>query len=471
MSDERREAGALAGLPQVGALMDAAAELAARHPRALVKEAARRAIDEARKALVGAEIAEAPSAEALLARMREMLEGELAPKLRAVINATGVVVHTGLGRAPLSAEAMEAVARTASGYCSLEIELAEGRRGHRYEIVEDLIRLLIGAEAAEVVNNNAAAVMLALRALTAGRKVLVSRGQLIEIGGAFRLPDIMAESGCRLVEVGTTNRTRLEDYERAMDEETAAVLVAHHSNYKIVGFHEEPGIAELAELTKRSRVLLIHDLGSGAMVDLAKYGLAHEPTVQESLADGADVVLFSGDKLLGGPQAGIIAGLREPVQAMRRHPLARAMRVDKMCLAALEATLRLYLDEDSVAERVPVLRAITAPLAEIRERAGRAYEAIMSVAPAGAMVKIDGETARVGGGAMPEYDLQSVVVRIWPQEGLGAEEVARRLRTGRTSVYPRVADGAVVLDMRTVGEGEIGALVEAVAAALHEGRQ
>jgi L-seryl-tRNA(Ser) seleniumtransferase len=277
----------------------------------------------------------------------------------------------------------------------------------------------------------------------------------------------MAESGCKLVEVGTTNRTRLEDYERAMDEETAAVLVAHPSNYKIVGFHEEPGIAELAELTNRAHVLLIHDLGSGALVDLAKYGVAHEPTVQESLADGADAVCFSGDKLLGGPQAGIIAGRREPVQIARRHPMARAMRVDKMCLAALEATLRLYLDEESVAERVPVLRAISAPLPEIRERAGRAYEAIMSVAPAGAMIKIDDETARVGGGAMPEYDLPSVVVKIWPPEGLGAEEVARRLRTGRTSVYPRVAEGAVVLDMRTVGEGEIGALVEAVAAALH----
>jgi L-seryl-tRNA(Ser) seleniumtransferase len=464
MSDAR-----LAGLPQVGALMDsaAAADLAAHHPRALVKEAARRAVDEARQALLDGSLAEAPSPEALVARMSAMLDGDLAPQLRPVINATGVVVHTGLGRAPLPAEALEAVARTASGYCNLEVRLADGRRGHRYELVEDLLCMLTGAEAAEVVNNNAAAVMLALRALAAGRKVLVSRGQLIEIGGAFRLPEIMAESGCRLVEVGTTNRTRVSDYERVIDEETAAILVVHHSNYRIVGFHEEPPVADLAGLARRSRLLLLHDLGSGALIDLAAHGLAHEPTVPESLAAGADVVCFSGDKLLGGPQVGILAGRRDPVDALRRHPMARALRVDKMCLAALEATLRLYLDEDHVAERVPVLAAITASLPSIRERAGRAYEALMALAPHGVMVKIDDEAARVGGGAMPEYDLPSVVVKIWPQEGLAPDEIARRLRTGRTAVFPRVADGALVLDMRTVREGDVGALVEAVAAALH----
>ncbi len=457
----------LRALPSVGRVLEMAAAqgLLARYPRALVRDAAREALDELRREILDGREPEVGE-EAVLERAVEIVERWLAPRLRRVINATGVVIHTGLGRAPLAPAAIEAIRQTAAGYCNLEVVLETGRRGHRHDLVAELLCRVTGAEAAAVVNNNAGAVLLVLRELAAGRKVIVSRGQLIEIGGAFRLPEIMAQSGCELVEVGTTNRTRLDDYERAIDQEAAAILVAHHSNYRIVGFFEEPELAQLADLAHSAGLVLIHDLGSGALVDMRRLGAAKEPTAQESLAAGADVVCFSGDKLLGGPQAGIILGRKELIERIRRNPLARALRVDKLCLAALEATLQLYLDPERALSEVPVLRAIGEPLENVRRRAVRVLEALRAGVPAGVHVKVEEEAGRAGGGSLPEEDIPSAVVKVWPPEGLGPDEVARRLRLGKPAVFPRVADDAVVLDMRTVREDEVEELVQAVLAAL-----
>jgi len=461
----------LGKLPQVGALLESpqAQALAGEYGRELVADAVRAAIEKVRGDLLEGRRDEVPDPDELLASAQELLEARVRPRLRPVINATGVVLHTGLGRAPLAPVALEALRATAAGYCNLEVRLEEGRRGRRDELVEELLCRVTGAEAGTVVNNNAGAVLLVLSELTAGRKVIVSRGQLIEIGGAFRLPDIMARSGCHLVEVGTTNRTRLTDYADAVDEETAAILVAHPSNYRIVGFHDEPALEDLAELAHSRGLLLLHDLGSGALVDLAELGLAHEPRPQESLAAGADVVTFSGDKLLGGPQAGLILGRRELVDRVRRNPLARALRVDKLCLAALEATLRLYLDPARALEQVPVLKRLAEPVEQVRARAQRAYGDLLDVLPDSAHIKVADDVARAGGGSLPEHDLPTAVISLRPPEGLTPDELARRLRVGEPSVYPRIADEAVVFDFRTVTDDQISDLVRAVAAALSAG--
>lgn len=457
----------LRSLPQVGALLQAQAVsgLLAEHPREVVKDALREALDEARGDLLSGRREDAPSVEAVVDRAAELLARAAAPSLRPVINATGVVIHTGLGRAPLAAAAVEAL-RAAGGYCNLEVRLDAAERGRRDEHVAELLCRVTGAEAATVVNNNAGAILLVLAELARGRKVVVSRGQLIEIGGSFRLPDIMAQSGCMLVEVGTTNRTHLPDYERALDDDTAALLVAHHSNYRIVGFQAEPDLKDLAELAHRHGLLLLHDLGSGALVDLGRFGVAREPMAQDSLAAGADIVCFSTDKMLGGPQGGAILGRTDLIARLRRNPLARALRVDKLCLAALEATLRLYLDEITALAQVPVLSALAEPVSQVRARAERAYADLAGLAPTGLSVRVEDDVARVGGGSLPEEDLPSTVVKLRPREGLGVEELARRLRVGEPSVYPRIADDAVVLDFRTVRDDEIGGLVQAVAAAL-----
>jgi len=457
----------LRALPQVGALLEAEVVrgLLAEHPRELVKEALRGALDEARADLLSGGRTDPPSPEDVVSRAAELLARAAVPSLRPVINATGVVIHTGLGRAPLAAPAVEAL-RAAAGYCNLEVRLDPGERGRRDEHVADLLCRLTGAEAATVVNNNAGAVLLVLAELARGRRVIVSRGQLIEIGGSFRLPDIMAQSGCTLVEVGTTNRTHLPDYERSLDGDTVAFLVAHHSNYRIIGFHEEPALKDLADLAHRHGLLLLHDLGSGALVDVSRFGVAREPMPQDSLAAGADIVCFSTDKMLGGPQGGVILGRPDLIARLRRNPLARALRVDKLCLAALEATLRLYLDEPTALAQVPVLRALAEPLSQVRARAERAYADLAALAPTGLLVRVEDDVARVGGGSLPEHDLPSAVVKLRPPDGLPVEELARRLRVGDPSVYPRIADDAVVFDLRTVRDDQIGDLVQAVAAAL-----
>ena len=380
--------------------------------------------------------------------LREALDAELAaaraPRLRRVLNATGVVVHTNLGRAPLAEAAVERVVATGRGYTNLEYDLAGGRRGSRQDHAASILRRLTGAEAALVVNNNAGAVLLALAALAEGREVLVSRGELIEIGDGFRIPDVLARSGARLVEVGTTNRTRAADYERAAGPETAAILRVHPSNFRVVGFTERPSLAELAGIASARGLALVDDLGSGAFLPLPD-----EPSARESLAAGADIVCFSGDKLLGGPQAGIVVGRAEIVERLRRHPLQRALRIDKLSLAALEGTLALYLDPGRARREIPVLRMLDEPAERVRARAQRLAEAVGGEA--------EQTVGRVGGGALPLLELESFACAV-------EEELAAPLRSGEPPVVGIVRDGRLLLDCRTLTDAEAEEAAAAVLA-------
>lgn len=447
-------------IPSVDRLLtsDAFAPLLAAEPRARVVAALHAVQDEVR-ARLAAGVADAPDAAWYAAAVGVELQRSAQPSLRPVINASGVVLHTNLGRAPLATEAIDAMTRVAAGYANLEYDIAHGERGSRYVHCESLLCELTGAEAALVVNNNAAALVLALSALAAGRGVLVSRGELVEIGGGFRVPEIMAQSGARLVEVGATNRTRAQDYERAMDRDVGAILKVHRSNFHMSGFVEEAGVAELAAIAHEAGVPLLHDLGSGLLLEPPPAALAGEPTPQRMLADGADVVAFSGDKLLGGPQAGVLLGRGDLVDAMRRDPLCRAMRVDKLTLAALEATLGLYRDPWHAMERVPVLRMITAAPAALERRA----QAIaMQLSAAGIAARVVRAEGAVGAGSLPELRLPGYAVAI--DAGLPAAQTEAMLRTGTTPVVTLVREGRVLLDVRTVRPEEEGALIEAVSA-------
>ncbi len=428
--------------------------LEGRLPHTLVVDTVRTVLENFRRAR-----GPAPTAQEVALYAREAIDKLLARRLIPVINATGVLVHTNLGRAPLSVEAVEAVAEVASGYSNLEYDLRQGSRGLRNSHVEDLLCRLTGAEAALVVNNNAAAVLLVLSELARGREVLISRGQLVEIGGGFRIPEVMAHSGAKLVEVGTTNRTYMHDYERAIGPETAAIMRVHSSNFRVVGFTHTVGLKDLAELAHSKGLLLIDDLGSGALLPTERFGLEHEPMPQESLRDGADVVCFSGDKLLGGPQAGIILGSREIVQRLAKAPLMRALRADKMTLAALEATLRHYLKGEASAA-VPVWMAISeAPEAVLARAQGLADRLSMK----GIAVQVVPTQAAVGGGSLPGQTLPSYAVAIDPAP-LSADRLAERLRLGSPPVICRIEADKVVLDMRTVIKGQDEPLVEALEA-------
>jgi L-seryl-tRNA(Ser) seleniumtransferase len=385
------------------------------------------------------------------------------PALRRVLNASGILLHTGLGRAPLASEAVEAVAASARGYCNLEIDLETGERGQRAASVATLLRALTGAEAATVVNNNAGATVLALRALAAGREVIVSRGQLIEIGGSFRLPEICAASGARLVEVGTTNRTRLVDYERAIGPETAALLRVHPSNYRIVGFTESVAIADLAALARSRGVYSIDDIGSGALGPGLPPGVGGEPTVAEGLAAGADLVLCSGDKLLGGPQCGLVLGLQTAVSRLESDPLMRALRVDKMTIAALEATLRLALDPDLAIRRVPLWAFLCAAPETLRERATGIAASFRD--DLGLDASVVETQAFLGGGSLPAEPIPSWSVRVappYPGRGSSESEWARALRLGDPPVVTRVQGGAVLFDLRAIDPRDDSALLAAV---------
>jgi L-seryl-tRNA(Ser) seleniumtransferase len=413
--------------------------------RPLAVAAAREAIAAAREAVLAGRAM--PSEEELTGAARERLDRLAIPSLRRVINATGVVLHTNLGRAPLAPAAVAQVSAVAAGYSNLEYDLASGGRGSRGAHVEELLRELGGAEAAHAVNNNAAAVMLALAALAGDGEVLVSRGELVEIGGSFRIPDILAHSGTTLVEVGTTNRTRLADYAAAIGERTTAILRVHQSNFRIVGFAEQPRADELAALARERGIAMVDDLGSGAL------GEVHdEPTVRAALAAGADLVCCSGDKLLGGPQAGILLGRAEAVDRCRRHPLARAMRLDKLQLAALEATLRLHRDEGPGA--LPALAMIGAPEEELRRRAEAMASAI------GAAAEVGRGSGAPGGGSLAEVSLEGPVCLVAPGER-GADALLARLRAGDPPVIARILRERILLDPRTMGDDEA---VEAAAA-------
>ncbi|MEW9921670.1 L-seryl-tRNA(Sec) selenium transferase [Marimonas sp. MJW-29] len=455
----------LSDLPQIQSLLSQPliAALASRYSHAETVEALRGVIDALRKALLNGHEGTLPEFEgqAFAAEIEARIEAARTPSLRPVINATGIIIHTNLGRARLAPQALAQMQAVASGASTLEYNLETGKRGSRHDHVEALICELTGAEAAVVVNNCAAAVMLSLVATASGRTVVASRGELVEIGGAFRLPDVIAQSGAVLREVGTTNKTRLSDYEGAIDAETAVLLKSHTSNFRIVGFTAAPDRRDLARLAQERGVILMEDLGSGVLIDLAPFGLVDEPVVSDILKAGVDLVMFSGDKLLGGPQAGIIAGRADIVAALRSHPLMRAVRIDKLSLAALEATLRLYRPPHDPLQDVPVLRALFEPIEMVRARAARLIEELR---PLGLRVaEAEDCAAYVGGGTLPGQDLPSVAVAV-AHGTLSAEALAARLRHAATPVIGRIERQRVLLDMRTVSDDEL----PRVAAALRE---
>jgi L-seryl-tRNA(Ser) seleniumtransferase len=399
-----------------------------------------------------------PDTAAILARAAALLAARRRPVLRRVINATGIVLHTNLGRAPMAAEAVAAVAEVMAGYCNLEFDLAAGERGARTQGIEPLLRELAGAEACVAVNNTAAAMLLALTALAGGGEVIVSRGELVEIGGGFRIPDIIRQGGARLVEVGTTNKTRLADYRDAITPATRMLLKVHQSNFRIVGFTAEAGMGELRSLAHDHGLLLMHDLGSGTLLDLRTLGRPHEPTVGESLAS-ADLVAFSTDKLLGGPQAGIVAGTSAAIEPLRKHPLMRALRLDKMVLAALEATLRLYRDGDDVRDRVPVLRMLGQQRPELLARAARLRDAVAHVVDA----RVEDSTGYAGGGALPMDSIPSAAISL-AMPTVSAADAARSLREGDPAIVGRITGGRLILDMLTLADAEIPVVAAAVRA-------
>jgi L-seryl-tRNA(Ser) seleniumtransferase len=442
----------LRGLPQVQRLLErpAAISLCSKFGRAAVTQALRKVLQDVREKIRAGSLARPPDAEALIARCAPSLAARRRRGLHRTINATGIVLHTNLGRAPLASEAIAAVAEVAAGYCNLEIDLATGRRGSRTQAVEALLCELTGAEAALAVNNGAAALLLALSALAGGGEVLVSRGELVEIGGGFRMPDVIRQGGARLVEVGATNKTRLADYRAAIGPETRVLLKVHQSNFRTIGFTSAASIAQLSEIARAHDVPLVADVGSGL---LHKTAATSEPTLREALSDGADLVTCSGDKLLGGPQAGLILGRTLLVDRLRDHPLLRAVRLDKLCLAALEATLLLHRD---MPERIPLLRMLGQTETELRARAER----LQALIGGGALERTE---AFAGGGALPEERIASWALVL--HTSIGADPAAALLRSGDPAVIARINEGRLVFDMLAVTDDdlvELGAALSAV---------
>jgi L-seryl-tRNA(Ser) seleniumtransferase len=430
----------------------------------VVIQAARTVVDDLRDAVLRGESVD--SAELSVERVAESAH-DLAlrlssPSLRPAVNATGVILHTGLGRAPLPKAARDAIEEVASGHSTLEIDIDSGARGSRSVHYKRILSELCGAESAFAVNNNAAAVLLALNTFAAGREVIVSRGQLVEIGGSFRMPDIMTSAGARLVEVGTTNRTRISDYKRAVTDDTALILRVHPSNFRIVGFTQEATLEEMAELGRAYGIPVVDDAGSGALVDMSRFGLAREPTVQDSVRAGADIVTFSGDKLLGGPQAGLIVGRRDFLDRMAENPLSRALRLDKITLAGLEATLRLYLDPEAAVREVPTLLAIARPLPEIESAAQGLQQRIDALGISDLTVQVVDGTSEIGGGSLPGEQLPTRLLTI-TLASLGPNEIASAFRRNCPPIFGRVNDDRFHLDLRTVATEEIEEIVAAVA--------
>ncbi len=458
-------------LPSVDRVLALApiAELLRELPRSIVLEAVRAQLAIARAALKANKREVPPDPEVLAAQVIASARAAARPQLVRVLNATGIVLHTNLGRAPLPESARRAVAEVAAGYSSLEYDLDAGKRGDRGAGIERWLTRLTGAEAAMAVNNGAAAVMVVLSAVATGRKVLVSRGELVEIGGSFRVPEIMEKSGAVLVEVGATNRTHLRDYEKAFEkhDDIAAILRVHPSNFRVQGFTARPELAALAKLAHHHRVAMIEDLGSGALVDLAPYGLEHEPTVAESLAAGVDLLTCSGDKLLGGAQAGLILGTKRWVQKVRKDPFARAMRVDKLALAALEATLALYADPARAAEQIPTLVALRVSRETLVGRAERLGDELRGRVPQLQTRLVEGH-GEVGGGAMPLEKLKGPVVEL-THPTYSAAELERRARRASPPIIGTVRNGHFRLDPRTLSEAEVGMLAIAFAKVLNAG--
>ena len=436
------------------------------HPRKLVVESIRQILEEKRQ-----QIRTLPEAfdqaelgiPALVALIAERLEDLARHTLRPVVNATGIVVHTNLGRSLLPEVALERLMLLASRYNNLEYDLAAGRRGSRYVHAEAILCEITGAEAALVVNNNAGAVLLVLNTLAKDREVIVSRGQLVEIGGSFRIPDVMTSSGAILREVGCTNRTHVHDYEAAINDATAMLMKVHNSNYRIMGFTAEVSLEELVALGRSFQLPVVEDLGSGSFVDFSRFGLQPEPTAQDVIRAGADVVTFSGDKLLGGPQAGIILGCREFVAGFKRNPLTRALRVDKLTLAALEATLRLYRDEAEALARIPTLRMIATPLNVLQERAARLVSLIRAADPHGHLkIEVQSGFSQVGGGSLPAQDLPTFTVAI--QSGkFSTHQIEHHLRNAEVPIIGRIESNCYLLDVRTLNDDDLNVIVDGFA--------
>jgi len=442
----------------------------AEYSRSVVVEAVRAGLDRLRENLLASPESEALdkaifSIEKLMPYFREAIAQQVTCRLKRVINATGVVIHTNLGRSLLHASAIAHMDEVSRHFSNLEYDVEKGQRGSRYVHVDEILCTLTGAEAALVVNNNAAAVLLVLNTMAEGREVIVSRGQLVEIGGAFRIPDVMRRSGARLVEVGTTNRTHLEDYDRAIGEETALLLRVHTSNFKIVGFTAEVPGKELVDLGKERGIPVVEDLGSGCLVDLTPYGFRAEPLVQESIKAGIDVVTFSSDKLLGGPQAGVILGKREIVKRVRANPFNRALRIDKLTLAALESTLRLYLDEKQALQEIPTLAMLTISRKELRLKARRLLRRIRSKVGDRAEVVIRDDMSQVGGGAYPLQELPTRVISVRSRI-FSSSQLEERLRKQHPPVIARIRRDELLLDLRTIQDHEFSLLVQALAQAV-----
>jgi L-seryl-tRNA(Ser) seleniumtransferase len=461
-------------LPSVDSLLktEESEGLIKKYGRESVVDAARSVIEGIRTAILkgGKKLPaeERLTQESILKEIEIHLQEAFSPSLVKAVNATGVVLHTGLGRAVLPKDAQDAINEVIEGYCTLAADVETGKRGHRDVHLDDLLCELTGAEAATVVNNNAAATMLILNTLASGKEVIVSRGQLVEIGGAFRMPDVMAASGAILREVGTTNRTHLRDYAAVIWEETGAIMRVHHSNYRIVGFSGEPGIDELAPLAKEHNVPLIDDLGSGALLDLGEYGLEMEPMVQHSMKAGADVACFSGDKLIGGPQAGIIVGRADLIKRIRKNPLARAFRIGKMTIAGMEATLRLFRSPEILRERHPVHKMFALSIQEIESRAKKALRNLKKHVTEGVQLSIVEGGSQVGSGSVPVQTMPTKLLMVKSKD-LSAESLARSLRHYRPAVFPRVQNDAVLLDFRTIQEQEDKVVLDALLSILKRG--
>jgi len=434
------------------------------HQRKIVLRAIREVLEAKRKEIIKGLTPEL-SIDTISSDVERAIKELSAYRLKPLINATGVVIHTNLGRAILSDNALDNIRRVAGSYSNLEYELSQGKRGKRYSHIKDILKELNGAEDAIVVNNNAAAVLLCLNTFAKDRDVIVSRGELVEIGGSFRIPEVMKSSGAILREVGTTNKTHFSDYENAMSGNTALILKVHQSNYKLIGFTEDVSIKELVKLGREYRVPVMADLGSGCMIELEKYGIYGEPTAQNVIKTGADIVTFSGDKLLGGPQAGIILGRKKLIQKIQKNPLLRAVRMDKLTLASLEATLMQYLDEEKAVREIPTLRMLTQSLDSIKRRAKKIFMSLKKGVPGNETIKVIADQSRAGGGSLPETDFPTFVVAIKPSN-ISVNAVEKRLREGDPPVIARIKDDALLIDARTVQDKEVRALVNSIVSAL-----
>jgi len=465
MADKTKKQALLRGLPSVDEVLKSKGmgPLLARYPRRYVLESVREHMEGLRAAILKGGKPDT-SLEGALPAIERILAVKTAPSLVPVINATGIVLHTNLGRAPLSEAAIKSVELVSKGYSNLEYNLEEGKRGKRYAHLKGILKEVTGAEDATVVNNNAGAVLLSLAALARGKEVIVSRGELVEIGGSFRIPDVMAQSGAILKEVGATNKTHLSDYENAVSPETGLILKVHQSNYKMIGFTEDVPIEELAALGKRHSVPVMFDLGSGCLVNLKEYGIGAEPVVSEILKSGADVVTFSGDKLLGGPQAGIILGKSGHIEKINKNPLARALRIDKMTLAALYSTFFEYADEEKAIKNIPTLRMLTEKADSIKERAKKIASGLKKAVEK-ASIEVIADSSEAGGGSLPGVSLPTYAVGIKSAK-MSPNKMEERLRKGDPPVVARIKEDALLLDARTVQPGEVATLIECVRKAL-----